>query len=126
MPPNLTHVVRSPRLSQVFTVNRRAETVDNTGTVNIAVTQSQARGVISAGSKNDLEVGADQQSMTKSISVVTQFRLQGPSPGFQPDVITWRGDNFKVTRVEDYSSYGEGWVQAEAESYDWVDQPPQV
>lgn len=121
---NLAHVARSSRLAQPLTINRRQEVVDQHGEVTTILTVYNSFGVVTAGPNNSLMMDAEQQHMPKSISVVTPFKLRGPAPGYQPDIITWQGDNFKITKIEDYTPYGEGWVQAEAESFDWVDKAP--
>jgi hypothetical protein len=56
---------------------------------------------------------------------VTKFRLQGPSLGFQPDTVIWRGNEFIVRAIDDYSAYGAGFVQALASSVEVLDRPPQ-
>ena len=120
-----TRSIRNYRFQTAFPVERRTETIDEHGLSVVTTKTIQGmRGVITAGGDNALRRGADEQHMTKVLSVVTQFPLRGPAPGFQADVIQYRGDRFVVTQLDDYVAWGAGWVQATCESMDTVDKAP--
>lgn len=121
---DLAHVIRSPRFSQQFTVLRRTETVGDNGVAVITVQKFYPIGTVVPGADNQLERGPDQDAAAKSITVHSQFRLQGPAPGKKPDYIWWRGSYFLVTKLDDLSSWGAGWTSAECESATYVDEAP--
>lgn len=121
---DLTDVLTDPDFADTFVVRRLVEAVGANGRAAKRTFDSQAVGVVTPGSDNSLAIGADEGHAGKTLTVITTFRIQGPAPGFLPDLIYWGGDFFKVTKVEDYSRYGAGFVQAEASSIDSVDQPP--
>ena len=58
------------------------------------------------------------------LTIVTRLRLSMRSLGHQPDIIRWRGNNFIVRALQDYSQYRRGFVQAEASSIDSQNLPP--
>lgn len=67
------------------------------------------------------------QSQMNAIEVVTTFRLRGASKDldtgneFQPDLVFYKGAYYAVRTLNDFSSYGAGFIQAECIQFDWVD-----
>lgn len=122
---DVSEVLLDPTLVDSFTVRRRAETVNEFGesTMSIVVIPNVI-GVITSYFDNSLNRLDDREFMKRELSVVTRFRLQGPSPGFQPDTILWNGNEFLVKKVEPYTSFGFGFIQAIVGSMDAQDQPP--
>lgn len=124
---DVSEVLADPMLASSFTVIRRSEVLGQNGRVNIdPVNLGEKTGVVYPTGRNDLARLDDQQMMGKHINIVTDFRLQGPAPGFQPDLIGWHGDFYVVQLLDDYTDFGAGFVQAVAGSMSSVDQPPQV
>lgn len=121
---DLTDVLFDPDFADSFIVRRQTDTVGSNGRNTKAFADTAATGVVTPGPDNGLAIGSDETHAGKSLTIVTTFRLQGPAPGFQPDLIWWGGDFYKVMKVEDFSHFGSGFVQAEASSIDPVDQPP--
>lgn len=127
MPPYLdvSEALLDPTLVDQFVVTRRPEVIDAHGrsTVPAPIVFKNIIGVVTAASPNDLERLDDQDRMGRHLSIVTKFRLQGPSPGFKPDTITWKGDVFIVKSIDPYPQFGDGFVQALVGSIDTQDQP---
>lgn len=111
-------------LQDCFTVERRKETITTKGRSQTALQTFRQQGCVYAATPNDLRRLPDEQHMMKTIVVVTEFRLQGPSPGFQADVVDWNGNRYLVRDVEDFSGFGQGFVSAICTSMDFVDEPP--
>lgn len=125
MPPflDVSEVLLDPMIADRFIVNRRVQTLDSHGRVALTSTAMNGVGVVTASSGNDLDRLDDNQRMGRHLTIVTKFRLRGPSPGYQPDTITWKGDTFVVQAIDPYPQYGAGFVQAIAGSMDLLDQP---
>lgn len=122
---DVSDVLLDPMLASTFDVNRRVEVISNKGRVEITETLfSDVVGVVCTASKNDLDRLDDNQRMGRHLSIVTRFRLRGPSPGYQPDTVVWNGDTFVVQYVDVYTDYGFGFIQAIVGSMDSIDQPP--
>jgi len=121
---NVSSALLDPYFATRVTVNRRAEAIDpNSGLSVITSTPNKnVPCVITSAGPNDLERLDDNQRMGRNLVVVTKFRLRGPSPGFQPDTITFNGDTYVVKTVDPYSQYGQGFIQAIVGSMDLVDQ----
>lgn len=107
-----------------FTVLRTTSTTNDFGETVLTPTPLPARGVVTTGRPNQLERGPDEQHGTKSITIVTRFRLQLASPGFDADGIEWHDDTFVVVEIDDYTAYGPGFIQAVAESVGYLEEPP--
>lgn len=122
---DVSDLLLDPDFTEVFKVLRQREVVGTNGRSTATVSALPGIvGVITMASPNDLLRVPDEQHSDKNISVVTKFRLRGPSPGYQPDKIVWQGDTYIVHNVEPYTQFGSGFVQAIAGSIDAIDQPP--
>lgn len=116
-------VLSDPEISDPFIVKRRAESFPANGRGETKDDLLPAYGVITAAHPNDLERLDDAQRMGRNLSIVTRFRLQGPSDGVQADQVVWQGNTFIVHVVEPYAQYGEGWIQAIVGSIQTMDNP---
>jgi galactose-6-phosphate isomerase len=122
---DVSDVLTDPNFVDSIIVLRRKEVVNQYGESTLITTRNPGvNAVVCMASPNDLIRLDDQQRMGRVISIVTQFRLQGPSTGFQPDVVIWNGDNFVVATVDPYTNYGNGQIEALAISMDTQDIPP--
>lgn len=120
---DMSDALLEPQLQDCFTVLRRSEAINEFGENVITVQRIRdVEGVVSPGNSH-LERGPDMQNMPQVIEIDTTFRLQGPSPGRQADVVLWSGDNFLVTSINDSARYGFGWVHAVCSSIDNLDLP---
>lgn len=108
-----------------FNVVRRQETINNFG--RSTLTQFSFPGIIGTvypAGPNALDRGPDEQHTVKNIQIVTRFRLQMASPGYQADIVQWGGDSFLVINAQDFSHFGGGMIVADCSSIDSVDQAP--
>ncbi|EAM5884960.1 head-tail adaptor [Salmonella enterica] len=56
------------------------------------------------------------QNVAGAILIVTQFRLtRGNREGLDADIVPYEGYNYRVTKVDPYTRYGAGFVQAHCE-----------
>ena len=119
---DVSSILLDPDFADRFTVIRRIETVGQTGRSSTSnQTFPNIVGVITAADPTDLERREDFQSTPRLISIVTKFKLQGEVKGRQPDLVSWIGDNFLVKKIDIYTRFGTGFIQAICESIDRVD-----
>lgn len=119
---NVSPLLLDPDFADTFDVKRRTETIGSNGRSTVSEqTFSGIIGVVTANSPSDLDRQEGYQSMTRSISVVSKFRLRGETTNQQPDIVLWRGSNYVVKHVDLYPQFGEGFVQAECSSMDRTD-----
>lgn len=113
-------------LCDTITVKRRAETIGTNGRpVFTPQIIPNIVAVVTSAGKNDLERLPEDQRMGRNLCIVTNFKLRGPSPNYQPDTITWNGDDFIVKFLDPYPQFGSGFIQVIAGSVDVIDQPIQ-
>jgi hypothetical protein len=117
---DLSDAFLEPTFQDQFYVLRRSDTTDVHGKTQISTVTFSANGVVTINGDQDLDRGPDEQHAAKTITVITRFNIRGATKGYQPDIIRWHGDNFLVTAVEDYSTWGLGWYQISASEQDFV------
>lgn len=121
---DVSDVLLDPDLADTFNVKRRTQVVGTTGrTTEVVTTHSNIVGVVTNASPNDIMRLEDYQSSERYLSIVTQFKLQLPSAGYNADLVTWRGDDYLVKTCEPYPQYGKGFYQAIVASVSMLDQP---
>lgn len=121
---DVSDAILDPMLASRFTVRRRSEAVDGFGISRQTFQRIQnIVGVVCDASPGDLRRLPEDQWMARHISVVTRYRLIGPAPGMQPDVIEWQGSDYVVKLLGPYAQFGAGFVQAIAGSMTTIDPP---
>jgi hypothetical protein len=119
-------------LTDTFTVNRRTQTVNNSGYASTTVQAFPGIvGVVYPSDDNELKRYPDLQIQGDTVSVITTFALRGesvvsgnPEISFQPDLVVWNGSNYVVRVVNDFGNFGGGFIFAICTSITLVDQPP--
>ena len=124
MPTHHVDEAFDPSFIDSFTVICRAQRVSQFGRVQMVEQRFTGYGVVVASSPNDLQRVPEMQYANKSISIYTQWKLQGPAPNMQPDEVVWHGSQFLVRALDDYSGYGRGWIMVICLSIDAVDPAP--
>ena len=111
-----------PDMMDGFSVKTRTEAVGTNGRGTITpTTVSGLYGVITVASSSDLDRHPELSRTNRTISVVTQYHLQGEVTGRQPDLVTWRGSDYIVKAIDPYPQFGDGFYQALCESTSTVD-----
>lgn len=106
-------VLSSPMLIGTFSVRRRNSTVSQGGRNKTSDTLIEdLPGVVYPSGNNSNDRTEDASTGFKSIEVISQFRLQSQVERLIPDIVLWRGGEFIVRTVDDYTPYGAGWIQA--------------
>jgi hypothetical protein len=122
----------------LFTVIRRQETVNNFGRPVLTTSTypdpaadpplQQPFGAIYPTGDNSMVRADAYTTQSDTITVVTPFRLRGPSKSagvtYQADIVLWEGTHYIVKTVNDYSKFGAGMIQAECTAYDYNVQAP--
>jgi galactose-6-phosphate isomerase len=108
-----------------FDVVRRPETISESGRSSTTQVTATAFGTVYPTGDNSLVRQADYELGRKTLTVVTPYRLQQAAPGYQPDVVLYRGNQYVVSALEDFSQYGAGFVVAQLSSISAIDAPPQ-
>lgn len=122
---DLSEAFEAIEFADRFTVIRRTETISQFGrSERTPIRFPSIIGTLYPSGDNSLVRADDQTRGGKTLTVVSRFRLQQASPGYQPDLIIWGGDFFVVKDVRDFSRFGAGMIVAECSSIDSIDLPP--
>lgn len=133
---DVTEILSDPMVAgEGFSIIRREEVVNNYGesvltpkTITKDARGNFLVGAISPTGDNSLIREDAYTTASKTIKVITVFRLRGPSnvgsKKYQPDIVVWHGNNYEVRVVEDYSSFGAGMIAADCMSIDYIEKAP--
>jgi hypothetical protein len=115
---DVSFMTADPMLADTFTVTRRQDVVNSKGRTTPTVTAvfEDVMGVVTQEDPADLIRLPDGQTVPRKIMVCTSFAARGASTGYQPDVITWDGSDYMVTKVLPYSRFGAGTFEVIAQS----------
>lgn len=94
---------------------RNAISTDNTGRGVIKSETVPFSGVVTSDKGELLQRGAVGEHATDSMLVITRFRLRDAGMAATADVVQWDGRRWTVTKVNSYSKYGIGFVEANCE-----------
>lgn len=110
---DVTEVLFDPDFADTLVCIRQTQTVDDDG-IATNVTQSMPFiGVVTADRGKELARLAAGSHVSGSILVHTAFRLTNGGPaGRDSDHIVWNGDEYIVKSIDDYSTYGMGFLCA--------------
>jgi hypothetical protein len=127
---DVTDVLFDPDIAgTTFSVIRRQEVISQQGrkTTNDVRTDNVIGAIFPTGD-NSLTRKEDFEASADTITVVTTFRLRGPSKDggnkFDADVVVWNSTNYVVSTLKPFTQYGPGFVEAECSSKDFVDEAP--
>lgn len=115
-----------PSFMDTFIICRKSQVVTERGDAEHIEKQLNGTGVVTAASPNDMLRVPESAYMQKAISIVTQVKMQGPTPGYSADEVIWGGERFVVQTVGDYSHFGRGFIQVVATAIEPVGPPPQL
>lgn len=117
----------SPFLADKFWITRRPMVTGENGRSVVANgTPSRAWGVVTVAGPQDLQRLPEAQFAGNVMCFISRRAMLGPTPGYQPDLLTWADTDYVVVASWPYPRYGRGWYIALAESMNAVDNPPAV
>lgn len=110
---DVSEVLIDPDFMDTMTCTRYAQTVASTGMAANTATTSTFYGVVTSESGDILDRTETGERVRGNIIIHTVFRLRDGSGTSQTaDMITWRGSTYTVSKVNDYSHFGRGFVSA--------------
>jgi hypothetical protein len=121
---DVTELLVDPDFAETVQVIRRQETITDKGRVQTVNQTFNVVACVQPQSDQPMIRGPDQQNLPQLIEVISQWRLRGIAPGYQPDLVLWNGTQFVVNKVYNWGHYASGFVVAECSSMDHLDQPP--
>lgn len=122
---NVSSVLLDTRFADFVTVFRREQVVNDFGEVSTIETPVYGVPItITATESNVLEREDASQYQSRTHTVISVYPFRGVAPNVQPDLVEFQGARFIIDKVEPYSRYGAGFVQARMTSILTVDPEP--
>lgn len=123
---NVNPILYDADFTDNFNVIRRQEIVDRNGRSTVRERRyARIQGIVLPPSKskdNDVHRHINYQTTRRNIEVLTSFMLVNQTKGYQPDIIEWEGDQYLVNRIFSYAHFGPGFILAECDSLDRLDE----
>lgn len=91
---------------------RGTQTVGEDGMAVTARQSTTFAGAVSPDKGDFLERFAEGERKKGSIKIHTVFPLTGGTSDITADIVSWRGRDYTVARVDDYGHFGAGFVCA--------------
>jgi hypothetical protein len=113
---DVTSVLLDPYfVTKGLTCVRNSQVIDDNGIATNTPTTFTFNGVVTNDTGDLLVRLAEGSRVQASITIHTRFKLQDGKSGLDADLITYKGNNYTITNVADWSDYGRGFVCASAE-----------
>lgn len=113
---DVSRVLLDPRFcDSTLKCERYSTSVDAHGRAVTSQTLVGFAGVVTSDSGERLQRGAVGEHASTTIIVITRFKLRDAGTGATADIIQWNGGRYTVVTVNDYSTYGIGFIEAKCE-----------
>jgi hypothetical protein len=110
---DVSRVLLDPRFCDAsLQCERYAAGVDAQGRGTTTQTLVGFAGVVTSDKGERLQRNAVGEHATNFISVITRFQLRDAGTGATADVVRWNGKRYTVIQVNDYSTYGRGFMES--------------
>ncbi len=110
---DVTEVLLDPDFMDMGLVcHRSTEATGDDGRTAVVTVDSPFAGVVTSDKGDILERLAGGERKKGSITIHTIFRLTAGSNDITADVVTWQGNDYTVSNVNDYAYFGRGFVCA--------------
>ena len=109
---DVSDILADPDFADGFAVTRAVQTVSSAGLATQTTTTTAASGVVQAGTGDVLNLLPESARVSGTIEIHTTFRLKLATGTGPADVVTWGGQDYLVTQLNDYSTFGAGYVMA--------------
>lgn len=91
---------------------RQSQTVGLDGLAVDAQTSVPFSGVVTSDSGAKLMRTPGGERIQDNMTIHTRFVLTDGASGFSADIVIWNGQRYTVASVNDYSTYGRGFISA--------------
>jgi galactose-6-phosphate isomerase len=113
---DVTRILTNPAFCDyTLSVQRNVQTVGENGLAVNTPTTTAFSGVVTPRGGKRLIRGSDAARMTGSIEISTMFVLDDGATGTDADIVSWQGRQYTVVDVQDWTTYGAGFVTAVCE-----------
>lgn len=111
---DVSELLTDPDFADCLVLKRQLQTMVN----GLAVNQTLPKnfiGVVTSSSGQELDRGPDGERLKQKISVITKTRLMAGRGDYSADIVTWNEHDYTVVQTNDYSRFGQGFIEAVCE-----------
>jgi galactose-6-phosphate isomerase len=112
---DVSDIVLDPDFSDLITCRRSTQTIGNNGRAINSPGETVFRGVVTQNGGNILNRLDGGEHASGAIIIHSKFPLIAQAPDITADVVIFRGKEYTVVRVDDYSNFGAGFTAAECD-----------
>lgn len=113
---DVTDVLLDPDFMDSMTYLRNAQVVGTNGVASItAPVPAPMYGVVTSRDGDSLKRGPDGEYNDDTITIHTMTRLISGEDDNTADIVIWKGKQYTVEHVNDYSHFGQGFVAADCQ-----------
>lgn len=113
---DVSRVLFDPRFCDTtLQCERYAASVDTNGRGTNIQTLIGFSGVVTSDKGERLQRDSVGEHVVDTILIITRFKLRNAGIGATADIVRWDGLRYTVTQVNNYSTYGRGFVEATCE-----------
>ena len=112
---DVSDIVLDPDFADQLTLYRNKQTVGENGRAINTTVESDFWGVVTAASGANLARMPSGEMVSGAIIVHSKTPLSSGAPGKTADIIGFRGRQYTVSRVDNYSHFGAGFTAATCE-----------
>jgi hypothetical protein len=110
---DVSRVLLDPRFcDSTLRCERYTSSVDANGRGTTAQTLLGFSGVVTSDSGERLQRGVVGEHAVDTVTVISRFKLRSAGASATADIVQWNGLRYTVKSVNDYSTYGRGFVEA--------------
>lgn len=110
---DVTEILSDPDFADTITVTRSTQTGFDHGRPVITVQSfPNVTAVVTAGQGDILKYFPEMTNIQGAILIHTTFRLTSVSETTQADLVTWQGRDYQITGLNDWSTFGVGFIMA--------------
>ncbi|WP_151823856.1 hypothetical protein [Acinetobacter bereziniae] len=110
---DVTSVLRDPRFMDKYIVCiRNTQNVNEKGRAENKQCSTRFSGVVTSNDGINIDRRPDGSIVSGAINIVTKFNLVAGLDHRDSDEICWKNKHYFVSKVDDYSHFGRGFIQA--------------
>ncbi|GAC1042261.1 hypothetical protein [Rhizobium sp. No.120] len=122
---DVTDVLSDPDFADTITVTRTTQSgFDHGRPIVTTQTFSNVTAVVTAGQGDILKYFPEMTNIQGAILIHTTFLLTSASETTQADIVTWQGRGYQVTGLNDWSTFGTGFIMAVGTLKNFVEAAP--
>lgn len=112
---DVSDLLTDPDFCDPIVIQRNSQSVTAQGLGVTTPSQVQIGACVVPAGSLDLYRGMDAELLKGKIHIYTRFPLTAGENGITADIVFWRGRQYTVSAVDDFSNFGIGFVDATAD-----------